>query len=589
MSNEKVGMNEGPVAASGRDGAGPRFSDAKSGSRISVLLRASFAPFSRLRRALRRLLLPGDSAAENALFLGLILVGAAVRLVWLGDVPLGLHQDEASIGYEAWALLEHGIDRHGYRYPVHFVAWGSGQNALYAYLAMPFIEFLGLTVLAVRLPQAILGVAALFVMHAVGRRLVDGRFALCALFVLAISPWHIMLSRWGLESNLLPVLVLFAFALLLRGLERPRCIALAFVVLSLALYAYGTAYVFVPLFTLGILAYGWRRRLAHFRHWIVGLAAMALVALPIGLFLVVNLFKLPAIALPLLSIPRYTGDTRLVSESVFFAEEPFGELLRNAKMVFDILVVDGYFVGYSGGPFIHNALPEFGYFYHPVGQCIALAGACFIAWHLISGRRPRNTLVAIWLGAAIVTATLTEPHLQRLNLALFPLLLCAAYGLYGIAASGVRLVNRTANILRVAALAYLALSFAAFARHYFVEFNRHSFEAPPSYAQALAHAIAHAGPDDAIYVPKRPFYTAILFYDPPAPRLYMDTVQFEEMHVAFQQPTSFGRYRVYPAGIDAEAVENGDAFVVRAEDVPMFPTTTFDVMPFEHFSAVIRR
>ena len=287
--------------------------------------------FSRVRGALRHLLLPGDSAAENALFLGLILVGAAVRLVWLGDVPLGLNQDEASIGYEAWALLEHGMDRHGYRYPVHFVSWGSGQNALYAYLAMPFIEFLGLNVLAVRLPQALLGVAALFAMYAVGRRLVDGRFALCALFVLAISPWHIMLSRWGLESNLLPVLVLFAFALLLRGLERPRCIVPAFVFLSLALYAYGTAYVFVPLLMLGILAYGWRRHFADLRHWIVGLAAMALVALPIGLFLMVNLFKLPAIALPLLSMPRYTGRSRLVSESVFFAENPFGELLRNVE------------------------------------------------------------------------------------------------------------------------------------------------------------------------------------------------------------------------------------------------------------------
>ena len=542
-----------------------------------TLLGSSFAPFSRIRGALRRLLLPSDSAAENALFLGLILVGTAVRLVWLGDVPLGLDQDEASIGYEAWALLEHGIDRHGYRYPVHFVAWGSGQNALYAYLAMPFIEFLGLNVLAVRLPQAILGVAALFAMYAVGRRLVDGRFALCALFVLAISPWHIMLSRWGLESNLLPVLVLFAFALLLRGLERPRCIALAFVVLSLALYAYGTAYVFVPLFTLGILAYGWRRHLAHFRHWIVGLAAMALVALPIGLFLVVNLFKLPAVELPLLSIPRYTGRSRLVSESVFFAEEPFGELLRNAKMVFDILLVDGHASSF------HN---EFGYFYHPVGLYVTLAGTCFMVWHLISGRRPRNLLVCVWLGAAVVTATLTAPHLQRLNLVFFPLLLCAAYGLYGIAASGVLWIDRAASVLRIAALAYLALSFAAFARHYFVEFSRHSFNAPPSYAQALAHAIEHAEPDDAIYVPKSPFYTAILFYDPLDPCLYLNTVQFEKMDVKYQRPLSFGRYRI---GIDAKAVDNGDAFVVWAEDAPMFPTSTFDVTPFERFSAVIRR
>ena len=564
--------------------------------------------FSSVRGVPRRLFLPGESAAENALFLTLILVGAAVRLVWLGDVPLGLHQDEASIGYEAWALLEHGIDRHGYRYPVHFVAWGSGQNALYAYLAMPFIEFLGLNVLAVRLPQALLGVAALFAMYDVGRRLVDRRFALCALFVLAISPWHIMLSRWGLEANILPVLVLFAFALVLRGLERPRWLVPAFIVLALSLYAYGTAYVFVPLFALGILAYGWRRHVADFRHWAVALAAMALVALPIGLFLMVNLFELPAIELPLLSMPRYTGETRLVTESVFFSEDPIGDLLRYAKSVFDILVVDGYRVGAKPGwgTFIHNALPEFGYFYHRVGLCITLAGVCFMAWDLASGRRPRNLLVAMWLGAAIVTAMLTRPHLQRLGPVFFPLLLCAAYGLSSAAASGVRWVDRTASVLRVAAVVYLAFSFAAFSRHYFMEYSRDPFH-PTSYAQALAHVIARAEPDAAIYVPENwPIYTLILFYDPPDPHLYMNTVQIEDMDVKYQKPLSFGRYRF---GIDAEAAENGDAFVVWAENptdghwrrrcgwsaalgqghAQMFPTSTFDVTPFDCFNAVIRR
>ena len=371
--------------------------------------------------------LPLGKPAERAAFWVLILVGAAVRLVWLGDIPVGLHQDEASSGYEAWALLEYGVSKHGYPWPVHFIAWGSGQNALYAYLCMPFIKLLGLNSLAIRLPQALLGVAALFAIYAVGRQLVDRRFALCALFVLVVSPWHIMLSRWGYESNILPVFVLFAFALLLRGLERPRYVVAAFAVLALALYAYGTAYVFVPLFVLGILGYGWRRHLAHIRHWILGLAVMAVVALPMGVFLVVNLFDLPGIKLPLLSIPRYTGTTRLITESVFFAEHPLSVFLDNAKVAFRILVVDGH------TSFIYNALPEFGYFYHPVGLYITLAGAGLMMWDLASGsgRRPRNTLVALWLGAGIITAMLTYPHLIRLNVLFLPLLLCAAYGLSG--------------------------------------------------------------------------------------------------------------------------------------------------------------
>ena len=425
-----------------------------------------------------------------------------------------------------------------------------------------------------------------------------------------------MLSRWGMNSNVFPVLVLFAFALALRGLERPRWLVPAFIVLALGLYAYGTAYVFVPLFAIGIFAYGWRRRVVDFRHWVVASAAMALVALPIGLFLMVNLFELPAIELPLLSMPRLTGETRLVTESVFFAADPFGDLLRNAKAVFDILVAEGWRAGSETGwrTFIHNALPEcgqhyrgmwihnrlpgFGYFYHWLGLCITLAGACFMARDLVSGRRPRNLLVAMWLGAAIVTATLTQPHMQRLGPVFFPLLLCAAYGLSGAAASGVRWVDRTASVLRVVAVAYLVFSFAAFARHYLTEYSRTPFF-PPSYAQALAHVIAHAEPDDAIYVPAD---AQTLFYDPLAPRLYMNTVRIEDMDVKFQKTLSFGRYRI---GIDAEAAEHGDAFVVWAEDptdgswrgwcgrasddAPMFPTSTFDVTRFGYFNAVIRR
>ena len=74
------------------------------------------------------------------------------------------------------------------------------------------------------------------------------------------------------------------------------------------------------------------------------------------------------------------------------------------------------------------------------------------------------------------------------------------------------------------------------------------------------------------------------------------------MDVKFQRVLSFGRYRI---GIDAEAAEHGDAFVVWAEDpgdvfgrgwcgrtsddAPMFPTSTFDVTRFRYFNAVIRR
>ena len=283
-----------------------------------------------VKRWLKRLFLPGDNAVENAIFLALILAGAAVRLILLGDIPAGLNQDEAGLGYDAWALLEYGIDRHGYHNPVHFVSWGSGQNALYGYFSMPFILAMGLNSVSIRLAQALLGVVSLFVMYAIGRRLIDGRFALFALFVLTISPWHVMMNRWGLESNILPTLVLFSFFFFLRGLEHPRYIIPAFFLLSLSLYAYGTAYFFVPIFMLGVLVYGMKHRYIDVRHWGVGLVVMIATAIPIGLFLAVNLFEWEAIETPLFSMPRYTGVPRYTTTAAFFSADFFFKFGRTA-------------------------------------------------------------------------------------------------------------------------------------------------------------------------------------------------------------------------------------------------------------------
>ena len=84
-------------------------------------------------------LLKDSQKYKNYLVLFLIFTGFLIRLLMLKSLPYGLNQDEASSGYDAFALLAKGIDRNGVSFPVLFVSWGSGQNALMAYLAMPFI------------------------------------------------------------------------------------------------------------------------------------------------------------------------------------------------------------------------------------------------------------------------------------------------------------------------------------------------------------------------------------------------------------------------------------------------------------------
>src|SRR5919202_426981 len=95
------------------------------------------------------------SAAEKSLrrhwlFMVVLGVGAAVRLYRFGSFPPPLNQDEASTGYDAFAVMHYGIDRNGFHLPVWFVSWGSGQAALPGYLVVPFYLLFGYSVSAVR-------------------------------------------------------------------------------------------------------------------------------------------------------------------------------------------------------------------------------------------------------------------------------------------------------------------------------------------------------------------------------------------------------------------------------------------------------
>ncbi|MBE0680533.1 MAG: glycosyltransferase family 39 protein [Anaerolineales bacterium] len=144
----------------------------------------------------------------------ILLLGILIRAWNFGSLPSGLNQDEASSAVDAYYLYHYGVDRNGISYPVHFIAWGSGQSLLYGYLLIPFVAS-GLNPITTRLPMLLLGVLTLPIMYLVGYRTAGRRFALIAVFLLAVSPWHIMMSRWGLEDNTLPFVFLVGYLCML--------------------------------------------------------------------------------------------------------------------------------------------------------------------------------------------------------------------------------------------------------------------------------------------------------------------------------------------------------------------------------------
>jgi 4-amino-4-deoxy-L-arabinose transferase-like glycosyltransferase len=202
----------------------------------------------------------------------LVVAAAAVLRLWgLADVPTGLNQDEAVNGYDAYALGLTLRDHHGHLLPVALEAFGDWASPLLTYLTIPFVRLLGLSVLAIRLPVALLGIASVPLLYVLVRKLYRrDDVALVAAALLAVAPWSILTSRFAIPPNIVPFFtVLFVLALswcAADDAKGPSAIvrtALAAAAGAALTYTYPTQKLFVPLMIVVAAAIVLRKRPAQ--------------------------------------------------------------------------------------------------------------------------------------------------------------------------------------------------------------------------------------------------------------------------------------------------------------------------------------
>lgn len=175
-------------------------------------------------------------------YLHLIIIFAlALRLFNLSTNPPGLNWDEVSMGYSAYSILETGRDEWGVQFPILFRSYGEWKSPVYIYLVVPFIKAFGLNAWGVRLPAAIFGVLAVYLTYLLGKRLYSKEVGLWASFLLAVSPWHLMLSRPAFEAGVALTLILAGIYLFLQ--KKP---IVASLILGLSLHTYHSAKIVVP-------------------------------------------------------------------------------------------------------------------------------------------------------------------------------------------------------------------------------------------------------------------------------------------------------------------------------------------------------
>ncbi len=456
------------------------------------------------------------------------------------------------MGYDAYALLEYGIDRNGIHNPVHMIAWGSGQNALLAYISMPFIKIFGLSVFSIRIAPALLGCFAVLIIFLLGRRIESTNFGLIVAGITAVSPWHIMISRWALESNILPVFMLTSVYLLIKSSDNKHFLPLSFLFFGLSLYAYAPSYLVIPLFLFISGIYCIIFRVFTAKNIAVSGLVLVIVALPIFIFIVINTLKLPAFESYILSIPRYTGTPRYTHMSSIYSGAFLQETIKHLAHSIKILFID--FNDFE----LQNSAPTVGYL--PKHSLPLIIGGFFICtWKAITSKHFNPvTIIIIWFFCSFIVSGISSPAIHRMNTIVFPIIIFFAYGLHALF-----------NNSKALALAFcLMLSITSY-HFYKIYTTEYADQVSSFFFQGYGDAVKDAQQyliegenlyaSDALNQP----YIATLFHLKYDPNEYIKTVEFKNPGGAFQAVSKYGNIIF---GVRTHKAKSAKVLVIRKGD-----------------------
>lgn len=409
-------------------------------------------------------------------FLFIVLATALVlRVVGLDKVPPELFGDEVDVGYHSYSLLKTGRDYYGQFLPTYIHSLSEWRTPLLMYVSAPFVGIFGLNEWGVRLPSAVFGVVAIFLLYALVKLLAgDRKVAILAGLMLAISPWHLQYSRAAFEVSLLLVLLLGGALAFLKGLKKTSWLFASGALFALTLYTYSTAVLFTPLLIALLILINKRELVTLPRKRTLGAALLfALMFLPIAYNV---LFGFAA--------ERYGRFSVFTDEQVVGMVnrkrlEAGGGLLEtavhNKPIVWGRNIAANYarafspqFLFISGDPIFRHSIQEIGELYW-IQLPLLLLGL-----FLMVKRKDRASKLWLgWLLLAPIPAALTvdAAHATRLILMLPPLAVASAVGINGL----IKWKSYFKKIVLVLVSLVLLVEFGLYLHRYWVHYPKESW------------------------------------------------------------------------------------------------------------------
>lgn len=504
----------------------------------------------------------------NILFVSILLIGVSVRIINLSSMPMGINQDEAFAGYEAYSIFHYGKDTYGYSNPVYLTAWGSGMNALYSYLTIPLIILNGgnLNTFIIRLPQCIMGIISLIIVYFLVKKTYKNRkLALITFFLLAINPWHIMLSRWGLEANIAPAFLILGLYFWILGIEQNKqYLILATIFYGLSLYCYAPMWIVVPIILLFQFLYSiFYEKIKIDKYLVIAIIMLFVIALPLMLFVLVNLGVINEIKTSFISIPKMDS---------FRSGEISPKHIKTSIYYFWNLMIQ------QSDNLPHNSINQFG-IYYKFSTPLILLGIVKSFNNIIKSVKNKKfkleTFIFINIFSAIFLAFIMNPiNVNKINVIHIPIIIYCSYGLF-------YLLEKFDCIFGKSYMLIYGLTFIAFISYYFSGYqNVIGLAFQKGYDKAIEEAEKIS--DGDICVTNEIYYPKILFLK--------QTPVDEFIKAKKDSAENYERLKIGRIiyGIDKEKINDNYVYVVSKNDLELFESNDYKVNQYDNFYVVYK-
>lgn len=474
-------------------------------------------------------------------------LGFILRFWQLGQNPASLDWDEASLGYNAYSILQTGRDEYGSFLPLSIRSFGDYKPSLYVYLTIIPVKIFGLNEFSTRFISALLGSLSVIVVYLLVKELFPKKsssfYVLCSLFF-ALSPWHIQFSRIAFEANSALFFSLCGLWLFFKGLKKELYFLPSFFSFVLSAYTYHSPRLVVPLLIIG-LVFLYRSEIRQkFKGFVIGLLLFIILFIPI-------IQQLRSTSARFGSVTVLNADEKLGSSIKAIEWDKnnndfLGAFSHNRRIIFAREVIGGYLDHFNFDFLFLTG--------DPPGRHHAVGMGMLYIWDLpfvlmglfgiLGGlQKKENILMVWWFLVAPVASSLTSgtPHAVR------SLMYLPTYQIF-IAAGIVEFLNQLQANRSRKKLIYLVV-FSLFLINFFYYLHMYWIHTPVEYAsewqygykQAVEEVKNYEADYDKIvvtYAYDQP-YIFFLFYNQTDPSWYQANWGSGEIQRANR---SYGKY-----------------------------------------------